>query len=154
MKSTATTPQDYLDSLPDDRKIFVSAIRDVLLKNLPEGFEEIMSYGMLGYVIPHSIYPKGYHANPKLPLGLINLGSQKNNVTLHHLGLYQGELLPWFQENWSLRTNKKLDMGKGCVHFKKLEDVPLELIGELATKLTPQKWITLYEKSLEKRMQK
>ena len=113
-----------------------------------------MAYGMLGYVVPHSIYPKGYHVNPKLPLGFINLGSQKNNVTLHHLGLYQVELLPWLQENWALHSKKKLDMGKGCVHFKKLEDVPLELIGELAAKLTPQKWVELYEKFLEDSSQK
>ena len=154
MKSTATTPQAYLESLAEDRKKFVGAIRDVLLKNLPEGFEEIMAYGMLGYVVPHSIYLKGYHVNPKLPLGFINLGSQKNNVTLHHLGLYQVELLPWLQENWALHSKKKLDMGKGCVHFKKLEDVPLELIGELAAKLTPQKWVELYEKFLEDSSQK
>ena len=79
-----------------------------------------MAYGMPGYVVPHSIYPKGYHVNPKLPLGFINLGLQKNNVTLHHLGLYQGELLPWFQENWSLHSNKKLDMGKRVCSFQKI----------------------------------
>ena len=150
MKSTAAIPQEYMDSLPEDRKFFVSAIRDVLLQNLPEGFEEIMSYGMLGYVIPHSIYPKGYHVNPKLPLGLLHLGSQKNNVTLYHMGMYEGKLLSWFQENWVLHSKKKLNMGKCCIHFKKLEDVPLELITELATKMTPLQWIEFYEGELHK----
>jgi hypothetical protein len=148
MTSTAATPEEYLESLPEDRKLLVSTIRDVLIQNLPTGFTEIMSYGMLGYVVPHSIYPKGYHVNPKLPLGLINLASQKNNVTLYHMGMYEGKLLTWFKENWALHSNKKLDMGKCCIHFKKLEDVPLELIAELATKLTPQKWIDYYEDAL------
>ena len=150
MKSTAATPEEYIESLPEDRKIFVSAIRDVLLQNLPDGFVEIMSYGMLGYVVPHSIYPKGYHVNPKLPLAFINLGSQKNNVTMHHMGMYEGKLLEWFKENWALQSTKKLDMGKCCIHFKKLEDVPLELIAELATKMTPQQWIEYYEGALSR----
>ncbi len=148
MKSTATTPEAYLESLPEDRKLFVSAIRGVLRQNLPEGFEEVMSYGMLGYVVPHAIYPKGYHVNPKLPLGFINLGSQKNNVTMHHMGMYESKLLEWFKEHWALHSKKKLDMGKCCIHFKKLEDVPLELIAELAKKLTPQQWIDYYENAL------
>ncbi len=150
MTSSAATPQEYIDSLPEDRKIFVSAIRDVLLQNLPEGFKEIMSYGMLGYVVPHSIYPKGYHVNPKLPLGFINLASQKNNVTLHHMGMYQGKLLEWFKGNWALHSKRKLDMGKCCIHFKKLEDVPLDLIAELATKMTPQQWIEYYENAFNR----
>ena len=150
MTSSAATPQEYIDGLPEDRKIFVSAIRDVLLQNLPEGFKEIMSYGMLGYVVPHSIYPKGYHVNPKLPLAFINLGSQKNNVTMHHMGMYEGKLLEWFKENWALHSKRKLDMGKCCIHFKKLEDVPLDLIAELATKMTPQQWIEYYENAFNR----
>jgi hypothetical protein len=110
-----------------------------------------MGYGMLCYSVPHSIYPPGYHVDPKQPLGLISIASQKNHIAMYHMGLYAGPLLQWFQDEWKNNTTKNLDMGKSCVRFKKAEDVPLELIGRLAAKLTPQKWIEIYENALKSR---
>ena len=150
MQSKATTPEAYIESLPADRQKIVSQIRKTLIKNLPKGFQEVMSYGMLGYVVPHAIYPDGYHCDPKQPLPFISLASQKNNISLYHMGLYAGEHLEWFQKEWKKYSDKKLDMGKSCIRFKKPEDVPLELIGQLAAKITPQQWIETYEKNLNK----
>lgn len=147
MKSSAATPQAYLAELPDDRKKAMSDLRNVILKNIPEGFKEEMSYGMIGYVVPHSLYPKGYHCNPKLPLPLVNIASQKNFIALYHMCVYSNpELLKWFENEYAQRVPHKLDMGKGCIRFKKIDQIPLELIGELAAKITPQAWITEYEK--------
>jgi len=151
MQSKATTPEEYIDSLPEDRRKIISQIRKVLLKNLPKGFKEGMGYGMIGYVVPHTIYPDGYHCDPKQPLPFISLASQKNHIALYHMGLYAGKYLDWFTKEWSKVTDKKLDMGKSCIRFKKPEDVPLELIGELASKITPKEWIALYEKNLKQR---
>jgi hypothetical protein len=149
MQSKATSPEEYIDSLPDDRKKIISELRKIILKNLPKGFKEGMSYGMLGYVVPHSLYPKGYHSDPRQPLPFISIASQKNHIALYHMGLYGGEYLDWFQKEWKKHTDKKLDMGKSCIRFKKAEDVPLDLIGELCTKITPQDWIAVYEKNLK-----
>lgn len=152
MKSTATTPEEYLDSLPADRQKAVTELRKVIKKNLPKGFKEVMGYGMLGYVVPHSIYPAGYHCNPKLPLPYINIASQKNFIALHHMGLYcSPELLKWFQAEYPKHSKSKLDMGKGCVRFKKMDDIPYKLIGELATKITVEKWISIIEGALTKK---
>ncbi len=151
MTSTATTPEAYLESLPDERRPIITAIREVILKNLPEGFEEQMSYGMLGWVVPHSRYPAGYHCDPKLPLPFLNLASQKNHISLYHSALYEGELLNWFRAEWPKHSSKKLDMGKCCVRFKKPEDVPVELIGQLVSKVTPQQWIDYYEGVVKQR---
>jgi hypothetical protein len=109
-----------------------------------------MSYGMLGYIVPHSIYPKGYHCDPKLPLPFMCLASQKNYISLHHMGLYEGELLDWFTKKWKTVTDKRLDMGKCCIRFKKTEDIPFALIGELSAKMSPEKWIKIYEKVVNK----
>jgi len=148
MQSTATTPGQYIDELPEDRKAIISAIRNAIKDNLPKGFEEVIGYGMLGYVVPHSIYPAGYHCNPKFPLPFINIASQKNHISIHHMGLYASKpLLDWFLAEWDKHSTKKLDMGKGCVRFKKAEDVPLKLIEELAKKMTPQQWVEQYEKA-------
>lgn len=151
MKSTATTPDAYLESLPDERRPIITALREVILKNLPKGFEEQMSYGMLGWVVPHSRYPAGYHCDPKLPLPFLNLASQKNHISLYHSALYEGELLNWFRAEWPKHSSKKLDMGKCCVRFKKPEDVPLALIGQLVSKVTPQQWIDYYEENVKQR---
>ncbi|HZX74094.1 MAG TPA: DUF1801 domain-containing protein [Cyclobacteriaceae bacterium] len=148
MQSKAKTVQGYLDQLPDDRKQVIMAMRKAILKNIPKGFEEVMNYGMIGYVVPHTIYAKGYHATPELPLPFINLASQKNHIALYHMAL-QGELLEWFTDRWNETTKKKLDKGGACVRFKKPEDVPIALIGELASKVTPQQWIKIYEKARE-----
>jgi hypothetical protein len=150
MQSKAKTPEEYINQLPEDRKAVIRKIRTTILKNLPKGFSEVMSYGMLGYVVPHSLYPHGYHVNPKLPLGFINVASQKNYISIYHMGLYNGPLLEWFKGKWKSATSKKLDMGKCCIRFKKPEDVPMDLIGELASRITPQQWIEIYEKQINR----
>lgn len=147
MQSKAETPQEYMDSLPEDRKSAMSRLRKTILENLPQGFEERMSYGMLGYVVPHSLYPPGYHCDPKLPLPFVNLASQKNNIALYHMGIYSdNELLAWFQSEWPRHTKLKLDMGKSCIRFKKPDDIPYELIGQLMQRISPSQWIESYEK--------
>jgi hypothetical protein len=151
MQSKASKPDDYIASLPEERKKIMGQIRKVILKNLPKGFKEVMSYGMLGYVVPLSSYPDGYHCDPKLPLPFMNLASQKNHIALYHMGLYAGPHLAWFQKEWKRHSDKKLDMGKSCIRFKKPEDVPLDLIGELCSKMTPAEWIAVYEKNLKKK---
>ena len=151
MQSTASSPQEYMDSLPDDRKDAMTQLRKAIVENLPEGFEERMSYGMLGFVVPHSLYPKGYHCDPKLPLPFVNLASQKNNISLYHMGIYSdSELLTWFQSEWPRHTQSKLDMGKSCIRFKKLNDIPYELIGQLMQRISPAQWIQTYEKAFLK----
>ena len=151
MTSKPTTPQEYIDNLPEDRKSVITALRNVFTDNLPSGFEECISYGMLGYVVPHTIYPKGYHCDKKLPLPFIAIASQKNYISVHHMGMYEGPLLDWFQTRWKEVSSKKLDMGKCCIRFKKSEDIPFELIGELASKMSPAQWIETYEGLLSSR---
>jgi len=146
MKSDAISPDDYLNSLPPQRKEAMSELRNIILKNLPAGFAEVMAYGMIGYVVPHSLYPSGYHTNPAQPLPFINLASQKNFIALYHMGLYSDKkLLSWFNTEYSKRSRHKLDMGKSCIRFKKPQDIPLALIGELAAKITVDEWIRMYE---------
>lgn len=150
MQSKAQTPGEYIERLPEDRKAAVTALRSEILKNLPRGFEEVMCYRMIGYVVPHSLFPAGYHCDPTKPLMLISIASQKNHIALHHMGLYAGPLLGWFQQAWAKATPKRLDMGKACARFKKPGDITFALIGELASKLTPQAWIEMYEKALRR----
>lgn len=146
MKIEANNPDEYIDKLPEDRQTAISKIRKILLDKLPDGFQETMSYGMIGYVVPHSTYPKGYHVNPKLPLPFINLASQKNYIALYHSGIYADpKLLAWFKNEYPKHSNSKLDVGKSCIRFKNLEDIPFRLIGELAEKISPQDWISNYE---------
>lgn len=152
MQSKANTPEEYIESLSADRKKAVSEIRKVIKKNLPKGFKEVMGYGMIGYVIPHSMYPDGYHCNPELPLPFINLASQKNYIALYHMGIYGDQgLLNWFTKEYSKYSKSKLDMGKSCIRFKKPEDIPFKLIGELVSKITPEDWIKIYEKYLNRK---
>ncbi len=152
MASAATTPKEYLAALPDDRKQPVGLLRKTILDNLPPGFIETISYGMLGYVVPHKLYPSGYHCDPKLPLPLINLASQKNFIALYHLGLYSmPELMEWFTSNYPRYSKSKLDMGKSCIRFKKPEHIPYELIAGLAKKVTVEEWIRVYEEKYVKR---
>lgn len=150
MKPKAKTVIEYIESLPDDRRKIISDIRKVILKNIPKGFEETMQYGMISYVVPHKIYPAGYHCNPKDAVPFISLASQKNHIALYHMAVYQGALHDWFLAAWKKATDKKLDMGKACIRFKKPEDVPLKLIGELSGKVTPKQWIDAYEKTMKK----
>ena len=151
MQSTAKTPDEYIATLPEDRKSAISAIRKVVNDNLPKGFKEGMAYGMIGWVVPHEIYPPGYHCDPKLPLGFMSLASQKNHIALYSMCLYGNvDQLSWFLVEWPKHSKKKLNMGKSCIRFTKLEDIPLALIGELASKVTPRQWIDIYEKALKR----
>lgn len=151
MQSKATTPEQYLSELPEDRKEAMLKLRNAIKENLPQGFEEEISYGMLGYVVPHSIYPSGYHCNPKLPLPFINLASQKNFIALYHMGIYANKNLEsWFVSEYPKHVKTKLDMGKSCIRFKKMEDIPFDFIGELAAKVSVEDWISNYEKAFRK----
>jgi hypothetical protein len=150
MQISANTPEEYIANIPDNRKQAVSELRKILLENLPEGFTEVIGYGMIGYVVPHSIYPKGYHANPKLPLPFINLAAQKNHIALYYMGFADKKLLAWFTEEYSKQSKNKLDMGKGCIRFKKPDDIPFKLIGELASRVTVKDWISNYETFLKR----
>lgn len=152
MRSAAATPDEYIATLADDRKTAVSAIRDTINSRIPKGFHECMGDGMIAWVVPHDLYPPGYHCDPKLPLGYMNLASQKGYIALYSMSLYgSGEQLKWFETEWPKHTKHKLDMGKSCIRFKKLDNLPLDLIGELAAKLTPQQWIERYEAMLGSR---
>ena len=150
MQSKAKTPIEYIKSLPTQRKEVISRLRIILIEKLPFGFEEVMIYGMLGYVVPHALYPKGYHVDPKIPLPFIMLAAQKNHIALYHSGIYADEKLQvWFRNEYTKYVNTKLDMGKSCIRFKNMNKIPYALIGELAGKMSPNEWILLYEKSLQ-----
>lgn len=151
MQSKASYPEEYIASLPEDRQKVIAALRKTILKNLPKGFSEVMNYGMLGYVVPHALYPSGYHCDPKQPLPFMNVASQKNFVAVYHMGLYADKkLLEWFMKEYPKHCKTKADMGKSCLRFKKMDQIPFKLIGELAGKMTPKEWINLYEKKLKR----
>lgn len=143
--AAARTPGEYLAALPPDRKAVVERLREVLRTHLPEGFEETIDYGMLSYVVPHSLYPAGYHVEAKRPLPFIALASQKRYVSLYHLGLYDGPLLAWFKSAWPKHTGAQLDLGKCCLRLRSLHEIPYGLIGELAGRMTPHQWVDAYE---------
>lgn len=150
MKSDATTVEVYLQELPEDRKSAISQLRQTIKANLPPGFEEVMSYGMIGYVVPHSLYPDGYHCSPELPLPFINIASQKNFIAMYHMGLYANkELYNWFVSEYPKHVKTKLDMGKSCIRFKKIKTIPYELLGELCSRMTIKDWIDLYERNIK-----
>lgn len=151
MQSKAKTPKEYIDSLPEDRKKAIMELRKEIVKNLPEGFREEMSYGMIGYVIPHSLYPDGYHCDPALPLPFMSIASQKNFVAVYHMGVYADKkLYAWFTKEYSKHTKAKPDMGKSCLRFKKVDQIPYKLIGELASKITVKQWIKTYETAFKR----
>lgn len=151
MQSTAKDPKEYIESLPDDRKVAIEKLRNSILEKLPKGFEESMGYGMLCYCVPFSIYPNGYHCNPEMPLPFLSLASQKNFIALYHMGIYADpELLNWFVAEYPKHSKSKLDMGKSCIRFKKMDQIPYELIAELLGKITPEKWIEMYESAFRK----
>ena len=151
MQSKASTVDQYLKEVPADRQGAMSNLRKVMLKNLPKGFKEGMGYGMMGYSVPHSIYPEGYHCNPKDPLPFAGIASQKNSINFYHMGIYvDSKLLKWFTDEYVKTGIGKLDMGKSCIRFKKPENIPFDLIGELCTKITVDKWIEMYEKNLKR----
>jgi hypothetical protein len=146
MQSKATTVESYLDELSEERKQAIIKLRDIIKKNLPKGFKEEMNYGMPGFVVPHSKYPAGYHCKPADPLPFLSFASQKNFIAIYHMGMYADpKLLQWFTVAHGKASPKKLDMGKSCIRYKKPEDIPYELIGELASKMTVDDWIQLYE---------
>lgn len=152
MTSKAVTIAEYVAQLPDDRKVAIERLRKVILDNLPKDFEEGIGYGMLSYHVPKSVYPDGYHCNTKLPLPFMNVASQKNFIALYHMGMYANpELLNWFTTEYPKHCPTKLDMGKSCVRFKKMENIPYELIGELVKKMSAQDWISLYENLYKKK---
>lgn len=149
MQSKATSPDQYLNELPKDRKEAVTLLRNITLKSLPKGFEETMQYGMLSYVVPHSIYPKGYHCKPTDALPFFSIASQKSSINIYHIGLYMDKTIyNWFVAEYPKYSNAKIDMGKSCIRFKKTEQIPIELIGELLSKITVDQWIKMYEKQL------
>ncbi len=151
MQSTATSIEAYLQEIPEDRKDAFTKLRETILENIPKGFVEQMSYGMIGYVVPHSIYPGGYHCEPKLPLPFVNIASQKNFIALYHMGIYaKPELLKWFVSEYPKHSKQKLDMGKSCIRFKKMDQIPFDLIAELVQKMSIDEWITCYESSFKK----
>ena len=150
MQSKAKTITEYLKELTPVQRVSLTKLRTAIKNNLPEGFREVMNYGMIGYVVPHTIYPKGYHCTPDLPLPFMNLAAQKNFIALYHMGLYMNEpLMQWFVTEYTKRFPKKPDMGKSCIRFKKPDQIPFKLIGELVSKMTPQQWIEMYEEQLK-----
>ena len=152
MHIEANTPKEYVEKLPDDRKSVVNKLRKIICSNLPNGFIETINYGMIGYVVPHSIYPNGYHCNPKLPLPFMNIASQKNFIAIYHMGMYANpKLMNWFVQEYPKHCSKKLDMGKSCIRFKKLDEIPFELIAELSKRITVKEWIEIYEESIKRK---
>lgn len=152
MQSKAETVEEYLIALPDDRKLAMNTLRTTILANIPSSFVETMSYGIIGYVVPHSLYPDGYHCNPKLPLPFINFASQKNFIALYHMGLYANpELLKWFTDEFPKHSSQKLDIGKSCIRFKKMDQIPFDLIAELVQKVSVEQWVNMYESMVKKK---
>lgn len=150
MTSKAETIAEYLEALPPERKLAVSKLHKLIKTKLPKGFEDGISYGMIGYFVPHSLYPEGYHCNPELPLPFMSIASQKNYIAVYHMGIYADKkLLDWFTNEYKKDIKSKLDMGKSCIRFKKPEEIPYDLIGKLTEKITPQDWIKTYEKIIK-----
>jgi len=146
MQSNAETVDDYLSEIPADRREGFFALRQTILDNIPKGFIEQISYGMIGYVVPHNLYPEGYHCNPKLPLPFVNIASQKNFIALYHMGIYsKPELLSWFVEGFLKHSKRKLNMGKSCIRYNNSNHIPFDLIVQLMQRITFQEWIETYE---------
>ena len=151
MQIPADSIQDYLSKVPEERKEAFTKLFETISKNLPKGFQTNLSYGMIGWSVPLETFPAGYHCSPGTPLPFINLASQKNFIALYHMGIYANpELMQWFVEEFPKYSNQKLDMGKSCIRFKKMEAIPFELIAKLCEKMTPENWIALYEKLYKK----
>ena len=151
MKAVGNTVEEILNSLPEDRSAAFNELHHVIMKNLPKGFEAAISYGGLGYVVPHSLYPTGYHCKPIEPLPFAGIASQKNSINFYHMGIYSDpKLLDWFVSEYPKHSKQKLDMGKSCVRFKKLEEIPYQLVGELMKKISVKEWIDTYETTIKK----
>lgn len=151
MQSKAATADKYIAELPDDRKEVIEKLREIVKKNLPKGFEETMQYGMISYVVPHSIYPNGYHCKPTDALPFLSIASQKNHIAFYHMGVYgDPALYKWFTAEYPKHATGKLDIGKSCIRFKNPKNVPYDLLGELTSKITVDEWILKYEKMFKK----
>ncbi|MCK6615065.1 MAG: DUF1801 domain-containing protein [Ignavibacteriaceae bacterium] len=152
MKAPGNTVKEILANIPEERAEAFNKLHEVIVKNLPKGFEPGMSYGGLGYVVPHSLYPDGYHCKPSEPLPFAGIASQKNSINFYHMGIYADpDLLKWFVDEYPKHTKQKLDMGKSCIRFKKMDDIPYKLIGELMKKMSVKDWVTIYEKNYKKK---
>lgn len=152
MQSKAQTPLEYLTELPEERQVPMDKLYKAIKKNIPKGFTEGMGYGMLGWVVPHKLYPAGYHCKPADPLPFLSIASQKNFIAVYHMGMYADpKLLKWFTAEFPKHSKSKLDMGKSCIRFKKMEDIPYQLIGELASKMTVKDWVSMYESAFVKK---
>ena len=151
MKQPGKTVDEILNNLPEDRIAPFNQLHQTIVKNLPKGFEAAISYGGLGYVVPHSIYPAGYHCKPIEPLPFAGIASQKGSINFYHMGIYaMPELLEWFVQEYPKHSKQKLDMGKSCIRFKKMEDIPYILVGQLMKKITVKQWIETYERLYKK----
>ncbi|OCK44491.1 hypothetical protein BA195_03655 [Tenacibaculum soleae] len=150
MQYEANSPEEYIAQIPEERQEIMQNLRVIIKDNLPTGFEEGINYKMIGYYVPHSIYPDGYHCDTSLPLPFMNIASQKNSINLYHSGIYaKKELLDWFVAEYPKHCKRKLDMGKSCIRLKKMDDIPYDLIAELCTKMTVEEWITIYESAIK-----
>jgi len=151
MKIESQSVNDYFKKVPNERQESMNKLRTIINTNLPKGFEECLGYGMPSWVVPHSIYPIGYHTTPHLPLPFMSLASQKNFIALYHMGIYADKnLLDWWEKEYAKQCKRKLDMGKSCIRFKNIDDIPYELIAELCKKITPNDWIKVYEGSIKR----
>jgi uncharacterized protein YdhG (YjbR/CyaY superfamily) len=151
MQNKADSPEDYIKQVPEERQNTLKKLRKSINDNLPKGFQEGIQYGMIGYFVPHTKYPDGYHCKPEEPLPFMSFASQKNSINLYHMGIYaKKELHDWFITEFPKHSKRKLDMGKSCIRFKNMDDIPFELIGELTSKMTADEWIDLYETNLKK----
>ena len=152
MQYKATSAGEYINQVPEDRKSALHKLRETIKQNLPNGFKEGIQYGMIGYYVPHSLYLDGYHCNPKEPLPFMSFASQKNSVNLYHSGIYAvPEIKDWFVNEYPKHCKRKLDMGKSCIRFKKVEEIPFDLIAELCKKITVDEWIAVYETNIKKK---
>lgn len=152
MQYKAVDVEDYLRQLPEERIEAIQKLRKTIKDNISSEFEETMIYGMIGYVVPHSLYPAGYHVTPELPLSFINLASQKNTISLYHFGIYMyPEVLKWFENEYPKHVKTKLDMGKSCIRFKNMDTIPYDLIGELCRKISMEDFIDMYEEAIKNR---
>lgn len=152
MQIKAISPEDYIARISDDKKEAIIKLRETILKNIPKGFKEGVGYGMMGYSVPHSLFPQGYHCDPEQPLPFVGIAAQKHFIAVYHMGIYcSPELLEWFTNEHAKRVKGKLDMGKSCIRYKKPENIPFDLIGELMTKMTVKDWVSLYQEKLDQR---
>lgn len=152
MQYEANSPEEYIAQVPEERQAILQKLHNTIKDNLPKGFETGMNYKMIGYYVPHSIYPDGYHCDTSLPLPFMNIASQKNSINLYHMGIYaKPDLLNWFVAEYPKHCKRKLDMGKSCIRFKKIEEIPMELIAELCTKMSVEEWINIYESAIKKK---